>query len=74
MYQEKMDYAEMEKFDEDILGFENPQLQRYLINGETILEEHQGAEYLLKVKEYVEMRKTNFQDSIPKWGVYLIRF
>lgn len=33
---DKMTYGDLEQFDSDILDMENPQLQRYLVNGEAL--------------------------------------
>ena len=41
-----MSYEQLEQFDKEILDFENPQLQRYLINGAPILEADKKNEYL----------------------------
>jgi hypothetical protein len=35
-----MTYEDLEQFDNDILDIENPQLQRYLMNGDPLLPEH----------------------------------
>ena len=60
-----MTYADVEKFDYEILSVENPSLQRYLINGEPIVEEHQN-EMMYKLLKYIDARKKDYHGNIPK--------
>ena len=62
---EKMTYAELEQFDNDILDIENPSLQRYLLNGDPIEKEHDNHYMNLLVK-YVDARKTDYAANVPK--------
>ena len=50
--QDKMSYADVEQFDDEILGMENPQLQRYIVNGEPVQKEH-SCRYLDTLVEYI---------------------
>ena len=36
----KLNYQDLEEFDSDVLDVENPQLQRYLVNGEPLRDQH----------------------------------
>ena len=63
--QHKMSYQDVEEYDHQILSIENPSLQRYLINGEDVLEEHQNK-YMQILVDYVKARKTNYYDNVPK--------
>ena len=60
-----MTYEEVEEFDNQILNIENPQLQRYLINGEDILPEH-NLKYVHLLVDYVDKRKSDYYANIPK--------
>ena len=33
-----MTYTDLEQFENEVLSMENPQLQRYLMNGESLME------------------------------------
>merc|ERR1711918_311161 len=60
MYGDAMTYEELEQFDSEVLDIENPQLQRYLMNGEELLPEHKDMYYITALVDYVEARKTDF--------------
>ena len=60
----KMTYADLEQFDADILDIENPQLQRYLMNGDPILPEH-DKKYMRELVKYVHARKTDYKNNVP---------
>ena len=64
MNQDKMTYEDVEEFDDQILNIENPSLQRYLLNGEPIPEEHQ-CKYINILLEYVIARKKDFFGNVP---------
>ena len=59
-----MTYADLEQFDADVLDIENPQLQRYLMNGDSILPEHDNK-YINILVDYVEARKTDYAANVP---------
>ena len=59
MNADKMTYEELEQFDNDVLDVENPSLYRYLVNGDTVEEQHKNK-YVNLLVEYVEKRKTNY--------------
>ena len=48
-----MSYDELQQFDDDILDIENPSLQRYLMNGDDILPEHNNK-YMNILVDYME--------------------
>ena len=60
-----MSYDELEEFDNDILDIENPQLQRYLMNGDDILPDHDNK-YMNILMEYMESRKIDYASNVPK--------
>ena len=62
---ETMTYEELEQFDKDILDIENPSLQRYLLNGDPIEEQHNNK-YLNILVKYVEARKVDYAANVPK--------
>ena len=64
-----MNYDELEQFDKDVLDIENPQMQRYLMNGEPLLEEHDNK-YMKILVQYVEDRKTDYAANVPKSRQY----
>eukprot|EP00347_Sterkiella_histriomuscorum_P022371 403330721 len=66
----ELNYQDMEQFDSDILDIENPQLQRYFVNGDGILDEHKNKKYVKVVQDYVERRKQDYYGNIPKPDVY----
>ncbi len=49
---DKLSYEQLEQFDSEILDIENPQLQRYLVNGDPLREEH-NTTYMRELKDYV---------------------
>ena len=59
-----MSYEDLVQFDNDILNVENPQLQRYLLNGENPLPEH-DTKYLKELILYISARKKNFAANTP---------
>ena len=63
-----MSYEELEMFDDQVLDIENPQLQRYLMNGEPLLEEHAEMHYINALVDYVELRKTNYAAAVPNYA------
>ena len=60
-----LSYDELEQFDDQILDMENPLLQRYLLNGEDLAEEH-DLKYVKVLREYVEARKVDYHGNVPK--------
>ncbi|CDW86288.1 UNKNOWN [Stylonychia lemnae] len=65
-----MSYADLEEFDNNILDIENPQLQRYFVNGEPIKDFHLNNKYVKIVQDYVERRKTDYINNIPKPEIF----
>ena len=65
LHANQMTYEELEQFDADILDIENPQMQRYLMNGDDILPEHDNK-YMNILVEYVELRKTDYANNVPQ--------
>ena len=51
--------------DTDILDLENPQLQRYLVNGDPLLEADKKNKYLNVLLDYVAARKVDFRANTP---------
>ena len=64
--QDNMTYADVEKFDYEILSVENPLLQRYLLNGERIMEDHIRNDSMGKLLDYISARKKDYHGNIPK--------
>ena len=64
LYAKSMTYEELEEFDANILDVENPQMQRYLMNGDVILPEHDNK-YMNILVDYVELRKTDYKNNVP---------
>tara|TARA_B110001450_G_C17464757_1_gene417691 strand:- start:72 stop:350 length:279 start_codon:yes stop_codon:yes gene_type:complete len=62
--QDKMSYQDVEEFDHQILSIENPSLQRYLVNGEPIIKEHQNK-WIGIMMDYVGARKTDYYANVP---------
>ena len=60
-----MTYDDLEQFDKDVLDIENPQMQRYLMNGDPLLEEHNNK-YMNILVKYVEDRKVDYAGNVPK--------
>ena len=60
-----MTYEELEQFDADILDIENPQLQRYLMNGDSILPEHDNK-YMNILVRYIDARMEDYVQNVPK--------
>ena len=50
-------YTELEAFENEIMSLENPQLVKYLMNGDVIMDKHK-TEHMDKLLVYVEGRKT----------------
>ena len=65
LHAHEMSYAELEEFDDNILDIENPQLQRYLMNGEDILPEHDNK-YMNVLVNYIEARKHDYVGNVPE--------
>ena len=59
-----MTYEELEQFDKEVLDIENPQLQRYLMNGEPIEKKHDNH-YMNALVDYVEIRKVDYASNVP---------
>ena len=62
---ESMSFEDLEQFDADVLDIENPQLQRYLMNGDPVLEEHDNK-YVNILVNYVDARKEDYASNVPK--------
>ena len=64
----KMDYKDLDQFEEEVIQVENPVLFQYLCDGKPLNDDnvikdgkkHTESRYLLELKEYVEKRKNNF--------------
>ena len=65
LHSDSMSYDELEEFDNNILDIENPQLQRYLMNGDDILPDHDNK-YMNILMEYMESRKIDYASNVPK--------
>ena len=65
LHQDEMSYEDVEQFDHEILNVENPQMQRYLMNGEELLPEHDNR-YMNVLLQYIEARKKDYHGNIPK--------
>ena len=63
--QDKLTYEDVEQYDHEILSVENPQLQRYLINGEPLLPEHNNK-YMNILLDYVKARKEDYYGNVPE--------
>ena len=61
---DNMSYKECEEFDEQIISMENPSMQRYLINGDAVLPEH-DTKWIRILGKYVEARKKDYYANIP---------
>eukprot|EP00351_Strombidinopsis_sp_SopsisLIS2011_P003512 CAMPEP_0116876600 /NCGR_PEP_ID=MMETSP0463-20121206/8505_1 /TAXON_ID=181622 /ORGANISM="Strombidinopsis sp, Strain SopsisLIS2011" /LENGTH=66 /DNA_ID=CAMNT_0004523293 /DNA_START=363 /DNA_END=563 /DNA_ORIENTATION=+ len=59
-----MSYEDMSQFDDEVLNIENPQLQRYFVNGENLKKEH-DTRFLKELKNYVQARKDDYYGNIP---------
>ena len=66
----KMTYDELAQFDAEVLDIENPSLQRYLMNGDSILPEHDNH-YINTLVDYIEARKVDYASNVPS---HRIRF
>ena len=64
LHAEGMTYAELEQFDADVLDLENPSMQRYLMNGDPLLPEHDNK-YMNILVKYVDARKTDYASNTP---------
>ena len=75
MYSDQMSYADLEKFDDEVLNIENPQLQRYFMNQEPLLPEH-DTHYIKALVEYVNLRKENYAKYVPSyaWTILLEQY
>ena len=62
---DKMTYEDLEQFDAEILDIENPQLQRYLMNGDDLLPEH-DCKYMRLLVDYMDARKTDYANNVPR--------
>ena len=60
-----MSYEDLEQFDKDVLDIENPQMQRYLMNGDPIQEQH-NTKYMNILVKYVDDRKVDFAGNVPE--------
>ena len=67
--QDSMTYQDVEEYDFDILSIENPSLQRYLINGEPVTIAEHNNRYVKVLLKYVQDRKTDYYNNIPKVDV-----
>ena len=65
LHMNDMTYEELEEFDREIITIENPQMQRYMINGDPILPEH-DTKWMKILMKYIEARKTDYYNNIPK--------
>jgi hypothetical protein len=59
-----MTYADLEDFDNQILGLENPSLYRYLVNQEPLEPEH-NTRYVCELVLYVQKRKEDYAKYTP---------
>ena len=66
---DKLSYADLIEFDQNVLDIENPSLQRYLMNGEDLLPQHNNK-YMNILMEYVQARKVDYFGNIPKSPLY----
>ena len=62
---ETMGMDELQQFDQDILNIENPSLQRYLVNGEPLEEQHNNK-YMNILVKYVDARKSDYAANVPE--------
>ena len=56
-YGNAMSYNDLEDFEAEVLSLENPLMQRYLMNGEPLQEEH-NTKHMRAVLDYVNKRKS----------------
>ena len=63
--QDSLNYQDVEEFDQQILNMENPDLQRYLINGLPLKPEH-DQKYLRILVDYVAARKEDYVANVPE--------
>ena len=64
MHAESLTYEELAEFDMQVLDLENPSMQRYLLNGEPLLPEHDNK-YMNILVDYVEARKDDYAGNVP---------
>eukprot|EP00352_Strombidinopsis_acuminata_P004665 CAMPEP_0176349962 /NCGR_PEP_ID=MMETSP0126-20121128/9091_1 /TAXON_ID=141414 ORGANISM="Strombidinopsis acuminatum, Strain SPMC142" /NCGR_SAMPLE_ID=MMETSP0126 /ASSEMBLY_ACC=CAM_ASM_000229 /LENGTH=114 /DNA_ID=CAMNT_0017699681 /DNA_START=258 /DNA_END=602 /DNA_ORIENTATION=+ len=64
LHSENMSYEDLSAFDDEVLNIENPQLQRYFVNGENLLDQH-DTKYLRILKDYVLARKEDYYANVP---------
>ena len=62
--QDNLSYEDVEEYDHMILSVENPSLQRYLVNGEDVLPEHDNK-YMRILLKYMDARRTNYAGNVP---------
>ena len=62
--QETLSYQDVEEYDHQILSVENPSLQRYLVNGEVVLPEHDNK-YMRILMKYMIARKADYFNNVP---------
>ena len=60
-----LSYADLEQFDIDVLNIENPQMIRYLLNGDSLEKQHDNK-YMNVLKKYVDQRKKGVHDYKPQ--------
>ena len=65
MHAESLTYEELAEFDMQVLDLENPSMQRYLLNGEPLLPEHDNK-YMNILVDYVEARKDDYAGNVPR--------
>ena len=70
MNMDNMSYEDLEEFDANVLDIENPQLQRNLMNGDPLLPQHDNK-YMNILMKYVEARKFDYANNIPKIAKWL---
>tara|TARA_B110000285_G_C14685552_1_gene406678 strand:+ start:169 stop:561 length:393 start_codon:yes stop_codon:yes gene_type:complete len=62
--QDSLSYKDVEEYDHQILSVENPSLQRYLINGEGVLPEHDNK-YMRILLKYMNARRIDYHGNVP---------
>ena len=65
MNSSNMTYADLEQFDNEVLDMENPQMQRYLINGDPLESTHDNH-YMRTLVAYVDARKKDYASNVPQ--------
>ena len=72
---EKMNYEDLDQFEEEVVQVENPVLYSYLcdakpLNDDNAMEgakKHTESKYLIELKQYVENRKVDFEKYHPNF-------